>query len=109
MKLEPRAEREELETRPAGKNERLETQPEEQQEGLETRPAGKNERLETQPEKKQEGLETKPAGKEFGVGSMATVAHSCSHGTKKTKLSENFCEKYLRGLQLRLHQMGGLR
>ncbi|CAL1151405.1 unnamed protein product [Cladocopium goreaui] len=43
VKLEPRAEREELETRPAGKNERLEAQPEEQQEGLKTRPAGKDE------------------------------------------------------------------
>jgi hypothetical protein len=43
VKLEPRAEREELETRPAGKNESLEAQPEEQQEGLKTRPAGKDE------------------------------------------------------------------
>ena len=42
---------------------------------------------------------------ESWVGSMATVAHSCSHGTKNTKLSESFCEKYLLGLQLRLNQM----
>ena len=41
---------------------------------------------------------------ESWVGSMATVAHSCSHGTKNTKLSESFCEKYLLGLQLRLNQ-----
>ena len=41
---------------------------------------------------------------ESWVGSMALVAHSCSHGTKNTKLSESFCEKYLLGLQLRLNQ-----
>ena len=41
---------------------------------------------------------------ESWVGSMATVAHSCSHGTKNTKLSESFSEKYLLGLQLRLNQ-----
>ena len=41
---------------------------------------------------------------ESWVGSMATIAHSCSHGTKNTKLSESFCEKYLLGLQLRLNQ-----
>lgn len=42
---------------------------------------------------------------ESWVGSMAAVAHSCAHGTKATKLSVSFCQKYILGLQLRINDI----
>lgn len=39
-------------------------------------------------------------GNESWVGQMATLAHSCSHGTRATKLTDSFCQKYLLGYQL---------
>lgn len=41
---------------------------------------------------------------ESWVGSMANLAHSCSHGTKATKLSTSLCQKYLLGFQLRINK-----
>ena len=40
------------------------------------------------------------------VGRMATLAHSCAHGTRSVRLSHSFVEKYLRALHLRLTQCG---
>lgn len=41
---------------------------------------------------------------ESWVGSMANLAHSCSHGTRATKLSQSLCQKYLLGFQLRINR-----
>lgn len=41
---------------------------------------------------------------ESWVGSMANLAHSCSHGTKATRLSTSLCQKYLLGFQLRINR-----
>ncbi|CAL1151404.1 unnamed protein product [Cladocopium goreaui] len=62
VKLEPRAEREELETRPAGKNERLEAQPEEQQ--VAKRPAAKMEKCGETAKKRKTGLDKDQTEKE---------------------------------------------
>ena len=38
------------------------------------------------------------------VGQIACIAHSCAHGTRATRLTESFTQKYLLGFQLRVNQ-----
>ena len=39
------------------------------------------------------------------VGSMALLAHSISHGTRATRITNSFCQKYLLAYQLRINQL----
>lgn len=39
------------------------------------------------------------------MGYIATLGHSCSHGTRVVKLSESFITKYTMALQLRINEL----